>query len=40
MSVSVGFCEGLHPQNVFIFLFSMKHLYLLTVKTTDVNNYL
>ena len=34
------FCEDLQLQNVIIFLFSMKHLYLLTTKTTDINNYL
>ena len=37
------FFEGLHPQNVLhiVFLFSMKHLQLLTAKTTpDVNNSL
>ena len=35
----VFFLEGLQPQNVLImFLFSMKHSYLLTVKTTQVVN--
>ena len=34
------FLEGLQPQNILnMFLFSMKHSYLLTAKTTqDVNN--
>ena len=36
------FMEGLQPHNIFIlFLFSMKHSYLLTAKTIqDVNNFL
>ena len=35
------FLEGLQPQNILnMFLFSMKHSYLLTAKTTqDVNNF-
>ena len=40
MRFNVVFCEGLQPQNVIIILFSMKHKYLLTAKTTDVNNSL
>ena len=39
MSLSVVFCEGLQLQNV-MFLFSIKHQYLLTAKTTDANNSL
>ena len=39
--LNVRFYEGLQLQNVIMFLFSIKHSYLLTVKTTpDVNNYL
>ena len=39
LKLNVVSCEGLQPQNV-IFLFSMKRVNLLTVKTTDVNNSL
>ena len=35
MRLNVAVCEGLQPQNV-IFLFSLKHQYLLTVKTTTL----
>ena len=36
VSLNVAFLEGLQPQNVLImFLFSMKHSYLLTAKTTQ-----
>ena len=34
MRLNVVFCEGLQPQNIIIFLFSMKHLYLLRRRTT------
>ena len=42
MRLNVVFLEGLQAQNVLImFLFSMKHSYLLTAKTTqDVNFYM
>ena len=40
MSLNVVFCEGLQLQNVIIFLISMKHKYLLTEKTTEVNDCL
>ena len=41
MRPNVGFSERLQPQNVIIYLFSMKYSYLLTMKTTsDVNNSL
>ena len=42
MRFNIVFLEGLQPQNLIImFLFSMKHPYLLTVKTTqDVNSSL
>ena len=42
MRLNVVFLEGLQPQNVLImFLFSIKHSYLLTAKITqDVNNSL
>ena len=33
MGLNVIFLENLQPQNVFMFLFSMKHLYLLTGNT-------
>ena len=36
--LSVVFCERLQPQNV-IFLFSIKYWYLLTAKTTDINDF-
>ena len=36
MRLSVVFCEGVQPQSL-IFLFSVKQ-YLLTAKTTDINN--
>ena len=35
------FLEGLHPQSILMFLFSMRHSHLLTAKSTpDVNNSL
>ena len=41
MKFKAAFLEGLHPQNALMFLFSMKHSYVLTAKTTpDVNNSL
>ena len=33
MRFNVVFLEGLQPQNVFMFLFSVKHLYMLTTNT-------
>ena len=40
MNLNVVFCEGLQLQNVIIFLISMKHKYLLTEETTEVNDCL